>query len=57
MASPTAPAINLTEFATAFTDTFKAFATQLPARPANDPTTMSLTDQGKVNSLNVSIAR
>jgi hypothetical protein len=57
MASPTAPAINLTEFATALTDTFKAFATHLPARPASDPTTMSLTDQGKVNSLNVSIAR
>ena len=56
-ASPNDSAINLTQFATALTDTFKAFATQLPARPAHDPTTMSLTDQGKVNSLNVSIAR
>jgi hypothetical protein len=54
---PTAPPINLTEFTTALTDTFRAFATQTANRPVNDASPMSLTDQGKVAALKVSTAR
>ena len=54
--SPTAPAINLTDFATALTNTFQAFATQHAPRQPTDTAAMSLTDQGKLASLKVGIA-
>jgi hypothetical protein len=55
--SPTAPVVNLSDFATALTNTFQAFATQHTPRQPADAVAMSLTDQGKVASLKVSIAR